>query len=111
MRRCDLASGPTSSASARATRPRRSGRSASATAPGPAGPRPPRHRNRLAVKALQAGREHRTVDLVQEPSSDVHDPAGSMPSRLRSYARWWIAQSAIPLTTAAMPSGLRSSMM
>ena len=34
---------------------------------------PPRHGNRVAVESLQAGREHRAVDLVQEPSSDVHD--------------------------------------
>jgi len=30
------------------------------------------HCDRLAVEPLQAGREHRTVDLVQQPPGDVH---------------------------------------
>ena len=50
--------------------------------------RAPRHRHRVAVEALQVSREHRVIDLVQESSSDVHDPSGSMPSRFRSCARW-----------------------
>ena len=35
--------------------------------------RPPWHRNRVTVEALQAGRQHRAVDLVQQACGDVHD--------------------------------------
>src|SRR5215218_6378410 len=38
--------------------------------------RSPRHRDATAVKALQAGAEHRAVDLAQQAAGDVDDTLG-----------------------------------
>jgi hypothetical protein len=38
--------------------------------------RPVRHRDLAAVEALQAGAQHRPVDLAQQPAGDVDDTRG-----------------------------------
>jgi len=50
-----------------------------------------RHGDAAAVEALQAGAQHRTVDLAQHRPAMCTTPTGWMPSRLRSNARWWMA--------------------
>jgi hypothetical protein len=41
--------------------------------------RPARQRDRRPMESLKAGLEHRSVGLVEQPASDVHDPVGVDP--------------------------------
>lgn len=64
-----------------------------------------------SVEALEAGAQHRFVDLLKQPFGGVYHPSGVDAEQVATNARWWIAQSARPLTTAATPAGSVSGTM
>jgi hypothetical protein len=67
--------------------------------------RPPRHRNRVAVEALQAGGEHRAIDLVQRSSGDVHDTRWIDAEQVAVVREVVDRAQRDPVATAAIPRG------